>query len=69
MLFDKYQVTAEVLKQIMNHTIREVKQVIRLQLIEEDPTLQDRKAVLLNKMKREYKKISTGVLIQFLSTN
>ena len=62
MLFDKYQVTAEVLKQIMNHTIREVKQVIKLQLIEEDPTLQDKKAVLLNKMKREYKKISTGVL-------
>ena len=61
-LYKKYKVTDEVLKNIINHTIREVKQKIKLKLIEDDPELQNKKAVLFNKMKQEYKKVSGQVL-------
>ena len=61
-LYKKYKVTDEVLKGIINHTIREVKQKIKLKLIEGDPDLQNKKAVLFNKMKQEYKKVSGQVL-------
>ena len=61
-LYDDYGVTDEVLKNIINHTIREVKQKIKKSLIDGDPDLQNKKPVLFNKMKQEYKKISGDVL-------
>ena len=61
-LYDKYKVTDEVLKSIMNHTIREVKNNIKLKLIEENPELQNKKPILFNKMKLAYKKVSKEVL-------
>ena len=61
-LYDKYKVTDEVLKSIMNHMIREVKNNIKLKLIEENPELQNKKPILFNKIKQEYKKVSKEVL-------
>jgi hypothetical protein len=61
-LYDTYGVTDEVLKNIINHTIREVKQKIKKMLIDGDHELQNKKPVLFNKMKQEYKKVSGDVL-------
>ena len=61
-LFDKYSITTNDIKLIMNHTIREVKKKIKTQLIEESPDLQDKKVVLFNKTKIAYKKIASKVL-------
>ena len=63
-LFDKYQVSSQALKQIFNHSVREVKLKIKLKLIEGEPELQGKKAVLFNKIKQEYKKISKKVIEQ-----
>ena len=63
-LFDKYQVSSQALKQIFNHSVREVKLKIKLKLIEGNPALQGKKAVLFNKIKQEYKKISKKVIEQ-----
>jgi hypothetical protein len=60
-LYKRYKVTNEVLKQIMNHTIREVKKSIKSKLVDADPELQNKKPVLFNKLKIEYKKVSTKV--------
>ena len=61
-LYDAYGVTDEVLKNIINHTVREVKQKIKKSLLDDDPELQNKKPVLFNKMKQAYKKVSGDVL-------
>ena len=61
-LYNKYNVTNEVLKSISNHTIRVVKQQIRQTLITADPELLNKKALLFSKMKIEYNKVSSEVL-------
>ena len=61
-LYNKYKVTNEVLKNIINHTIREAKQQIKHKLIDGDPELLNKKALLFNRIKIEYNKISKDVL-------
>ena len=48
-LLTKYKVTADIIKEILNHAIRTVKKRYLLQLIEDDPDIQNRKKELLKK--------------------
>tara|TARA_B100001057_G_C22862999_1_gene955365 strand:- start:867 stop:4658 length:3792 start_codon:yes stop_codon:yes gene_type:complete len=62
-LLKTYKVSSENIKEILNHTIREVKKKISLQLIEADYDIQYRKQDLLKLVNQEYKKVSKGVLV------
>lgn len=61
-LLKTYKLSADNIKEILNHTIREVKKKISLQLIEADFDIQHRKQDLLKMINQEYKKVSKSVI-------
>ena len=61
-LLNKYEVTADIIREIMNHAIREVKKKISLQLIKDDFDIQHRKNDLRKQVNEAYKKLSKNVL-------
>ena len=61
-LLKQYGVTTDIIREIINHTIREVKKKISSKLAEEDPDIRNRKKDLLKLVNERYKKISKKVL-------
>jgi len=61
-LLKDYNVTTDTIREIINHTIREVKKKISLKLIEDDFDIQNRKPELRKLVNEKYKKVSKEVL-------
>ena len=56
-----YGVTMDTIKEIYNHTVREVKKKISFQLIKDEPEIQENRKELMKRVNEKFKKISSQV--------